>query len=533
MLHLPKRSILLFAAFAVYWLVASIFVIQVRDIWLDEGFTFLFLNSEADVFQGLILGNEMNMAPYYLLLRPFALLGIDTVELRYFSLLPAFATIVLLFWFCRRQFSEGLALFASFILIANPLFIRYSGELRAYSFVMLLCLLGFVFLYHFLKSRRPIYLYALSGVAILSFYSAFLSLIYFGMIGAVLLIDCVVRRGDQFKLLIISFSICFIALLPGFYVIMVSGGENLDWIEPFSVRGAYRMLYQLLGSAHTGNLWVERSAVVCFILACVWILYSWLQSSLNEITPLNNNHWRAVFFRDSMPFASKASTAVLVGIGTLVLGFGISLVQSIMVLRYFTMVIPVLTLVLAIGLWSIPHRVVRHVVVVFSLVVFSYQSASLFDEAVLKNQSDDWPIVTENLSHLPCSEDIGVVLLSPFEQVRFNAHILNEERKSGDLACLNNIRPNWFSFETGGLIPGVDVQKDIRSTKTVNWSSISEQYDSLWVIAVNRAASDNQFLLSEIEATLNTEAERDRFELRERLRLQNTTMLLWKRGGQR
>ncbi|WP_405420074.1 hypothetical protein [Marinobacter flavimaris] len=526
MLSLPKRSTLAFAALVLYWFTGSVFVIETRDIWLDEGFTFLFVKSDAEVFRTLVLGNEMNMAPYYALVRPFAMNGLETIELRYLSMVPAFATIVALFWFCRRHFSEGVALLASFILVANPLFIRYSGELRAYSMVMLLCLLGLIFLYYFLQSRRSVYLYALAGIAAISFYSGFLSLIFFAIIGAILLVDCILNKGAQLGSLVVALLTCVSALVPGLYVILTSGGENLDWIDPVSIESMYRMVYQLLGSTHIGNVRVELSVVIGFILLCLWILFYWLRHVGTEKYAV-----KTLFFNDHMPLSSKAIPALIVAGGTLAIGFAVSVFQSIMVLRYFTMIVPVLALIIAIGLWGIPNRPVRNGIAAASLLLFSYQAIALYDNAVLKNQSDDWPAVTERFLGGPCHEDIGVVVLSPFEQVRFNAHIPHAERRSDKLACLRNLVPAWFVVGSGGLVAGVDVHQDIRRIKTVDWRSIVDQYKTLWVITVDRVASEEDFSVGRIDTALNQFQQAGRYNLEKELMLPNTKMLLWKHSN--
>ena len=126
MLYLPQRSTLLFIVFILYCFAASICVIEGRDIGLDERFKFLFLNSEPDVFSGIVIGNEMNMAHYYLLARPFAPLGGNAIKLRYISMVPALATILPLYWFCRWQYLLFLEL--KIDLSGNKTLIRPSLE---------------------------------------------------------------------------------------------------------------------------------------------------------------------------------------------------------------------------------------------------------------------------------------------------------------------------------------------------------------------------------------------------------------------
>ncbi|MDX1634900.1 MAG: hypothetical protein R3280_09700 [Marinobacter sp.] len=124
MSYLRHPSTIFLLSIIAYWLTASIFVIEERDLWLDEGFTFLFVKSDSSVFWQLMFGNEMNMLPYYLLVRPFALVGLDAVELRYLSLVPALLTILIFFRFSASFFSRPVAIIATFFFATNPLFIR-------------------------------------------------------------------------------------------------------------------------------------------------------------------------------------------------------------------------------------------------------------------------------------------------------------------------------------------------------------------------------------------------------------------------
>lgn len=529
MLYRRRSSIIFLACICAYWLAASIFVIEERDLWLDEGFTFLFVRSSTDVFWELILGNEMNMLPYYLAVRPFALLGLDAIDLRYLSLIPAAATILLVFHFSGRFFSQRLALLATYFVATNPLFIRYSGELRAYSLTMLLSLAGVIATYIYFEDRKPRYLYILALIAILAFYSGFLSLLVFGLIGLLLLADCAARGWAGLGHLATALAIALLALAPGFIVILTSGGQNLDWIDPASLKAAYRMLYQILGAEHIENVWVQRGLVLGFVLSAIAAFVLWLRWAISFIRQPRSGKAAGLFYGEGMHPLTMSAGVLIVGAGTLAAGYFISLIQPIMVLRYFTMVIPLLVLVLAVGLISLPYRPLRITFVTAFVAVFAANSLTVFDTEELKNQTDEWPRVVQALMSGTCTETTGVVVHIPIEQVRFNAFIADDLRERGTLACLSNLYPKWFHMKTGGLVAGVDVHQHIRTVTSIDWAGVFDQYRQFWVITVQRPTPGSSESQSEMIATLSDYAQQNDYVMSNKIVFANTTMLFWER----
>ena len=526
-MYRQRSAIVFLLCIFIYWLFASIFVIEERDLWLDEGFTFLFVKSSSDVFWDLILGNEMNMMPYYLAVRPFAQLGLDAIDLRYLSLIPAAATIFLVFHFSTSFFKQRLALLATYFVATNPLFIRYSGELRAYSLTMLLSLAGVVLIYLYFANRKPVYLYGLAMTAILAFYSGFLSLLVFGLIGLLLLADCATRGWAGLRHLAASLVIALLALAPGFLVILTSGGENLDWIDPVSVKAAYRMVYQLLGAEHIDNVWAQRGLVLGFSLSALVAIFMWLRWAASFVRQPRGSFDAGLFYGEGMHPLTKSSGLLIVGGGTLAAGFIISLIQPMMVLRYFTMVIPLLGLVLAVGLISIPHRPLRLLVIIVFVAIFAASSLTIFDREELKNQTDEWPKVLRTLMTETCTESTGVVVHIPIEQVRFNAFIADDMRDRETLACLSNLYPKWFHMKTGGLVAGVDVHRHIRTISSIDWAGVFDRYRHFWVITVQRQTPGSLASQSEMIATLNDYAEHNGYVMSNEVVLENTTMLFW------
>lgn len=522
-----RSSIIFLVCIVAYWLAASIFVIEERDLWLDEGFTLLFVKSSTDVFWDLVLGNEMNMLPYYIAVRPFALMGLDAVDLRYLSLVPAVATILLMYRFSAVFFSQRLALLATFFIATNPLFIRYSGELRAYSLTMLLCLAGVVTAYVYFANRKPTYLYVLAVIAILAFYSGFLSLLVFGFIGALLLIDSATRNWAGFGHLVAALAMAVLALAPGFWVILTSGGQNLDWITPASIKAAYRMLYQLLGAENAENVWAQRGLVLGFAIAAFSVLFMWLRWLFRFLRQPGAGDEVGIFYADGMHLLARGGGVLVVGVGTLAAGFIISLVQPMMVLRYFTMVIPFLVLVLAVGLTCIPRQALRLVATALFVIIFSANSLTVFNRAALKDQTDEWPKVVETLMSEKCTEDTGVIFYLPIEQVRFNAFIAESLRDQESLECLSNVDPKWFHIESGGLVAGVDVHKHIRTITRVDWAEMFARYSKFWVIAVERPTAGSRESQLEMFATLNDYAEQNHYVRSKKVVFENTTMLFW------
>lgn len=109
-----------------------------QPFWLDEAATSLVVNRSAGGLAQVLWNQEAGMAPYYSAAWLWQQVAGGDVALRMLSVLGGAATAALLHVLARRWFGTAAAWTASVLLIANPFFLRYLTEARAYSWLMAL-----------------------------------------------------------------------------------------------------------------------------------------------------------------------------------------------------------------------------------------------------------------------------------------------------------------------------------------------------------------------------------------------------------
>jgi 4-amino-4-deoxy-L-arabinose transferase-like glycosyltransferase len=109
-----------------------------RSIWLDEGMS---IGMARLSFRGMFqasMHREINMALYYLLLKPWLTIGRSEAWIRGLSVLFGCATVIAVFWLGRRLFGIRAGLCAALLLAVNTIHIQYSQEARGYALAGLL-----------------------------------------------------------------------------------------------------------------------------------------------------------------------------------------------------------------------------------------------------------------------------------------------------------------------------------------------------------------------------------------------------------
>src|SRR5918992_4431986 len=115
------------------------------SFWGDELFSVRRAQSDWDAFWELKRG-PVAMALYYALLRFWILLGDSESTVRLLSVIPAVATVPLVYFMGKRLFDPRVGLIAALLLAMNAFHIQYSQEARSYSLLILLVTLSSLFL---------------------------------------------------------------------------------------------------------------------------------------------------------------------------------------------------------------------------------------------------------------------------------------------------------------------------------------------------------------------------------------------------
>lgn len=115
------------------------------SFWGDELASVRRAQMGWDAFWELMRGIPA-MALYYALLRFWILLGDSEFTVRLLSVIPAVATIPVVYFLGKRLFDARVGLISALLLAMNALHIQYSQEARSYSLLILLVALSSLFL---------------------------------------------------------------------------------------------------------------------------------------------------------------------------------------------------------------------------------------------------------------------------------------------------------------------------------------------------------------------------------------------------
>lgn len=154
-----KKYYLLTATIILCGLVFKFFIANLQPLWLDEQYSIFY----ATQFKSdeLLANFSIDVHPgfYYFFLKNILKFTIDKTLLRTItSILPQFLGILLLGWFYFKQKKNKELILTTFILSFNPFFNHLSFQLRNYSLVFLFTIITFIYLQHWLKQRKILFL---------------------------------------------------------------------------------------------------------------------------------------------------------------------------------------------------------------------------------------------------------------------------------------------------------------------------------------------------------------------------------------
>src|SRR5438105_13820420 len=124
----PIELLILSALMLISAVLCLVFLAK-KPFWFDEAFSVELARFNWHNFAGLVWKREGNMALYYLLLRGWAPFGHSPFFFRSLSVLPAVATVPVVYWLGRRLYDARVGLIAAMLLTFNAWQIR-SEERR-------------------------------------------------------------------------------------------------------------------------------------------------------------------------------------------------------------------------------------------------------------------------------------------------------------------------------------------------------------------------------------------------------------------
>src|SRR5579864_8639066 len=116
-----------------------------KTVWVDEGVSFGITQLSWLGFFKILARHELNMAPYYFVLKIWMNFGTSEAVLRAPSAIFFVANVAAIYLVGRRLFGTRAAVFASILAAVHSFLIRYAQEARSYSLVAFLATLSCFF----------------------------------------------------------------------------------------------------------------------------------------------------------------------------------------------------------------------------------------------------------------------------------------------------------------------------------------------------------------------------------------------------
>ena len=232
-------------------------------ITLDEGFSIFLARAPFSEFAHTIWRSELNMSPYYLLLRGWIHLGHTEWTIRMLGVVLSTATVPVVYLLGRRLFHRRTGMAAALLLAVHPYHRMLAQNARAYPLVILLvCLASLCFLQGLTKPTWPVWAaYAVfSAAAVNSHFFAVLVVV-------AQLLSLLLLRTDTipWKPLLYSLALLAVLLLPCAIFMATNGnGAHVSWVPPFGLQQLRWLLYSL-------TLSKARSLIYVFL----WCVAAW------------------------------------------------------------------------------------------------------------------------------------------------------------------------------------------------------------------------------------------------------------------
>jgi uncharacterized membrane protein len=303
-----------------------------RSLWLDEAFSVAVARLSWSDFWSIIFQWEANAGLYSLLLKIWSHLDTTEFAVRSLSAVFSIATVPLLYRIGRRLFSPHIGITAAWLLAANPFFIRYAQEARAYALVLFLVTLSssiFIRCIDTPTGKRFAFYAMVSTLAAYAHFFAFL--IPASHLSSLL---CTRRTAIKRRDIITGAVLYTLCALPLVYFMVTRDSGQVDWIPGVSLLSLPTLFFAFSGL-------VDMLAAAVYLLIVPLGLHK-LHASYRA-APGRHEQW---------PYVFVAAWLIL----PIALILVVSFVKPLFVTRYFIVCLPPFILTAAYGLTSIVPR---------------------------------------------------------------------------------------------------------------------------------------------------------------------------------
>ena len=253
------------------------------SIWLDEAFS---MSLVKQTLPEILYGTAIDVHPplYYLILKLFLIVNTSSIWVaKFISFVPLIVLLVVNYTMLPKMFGRKTAFLFSIFLLSMPQIMKYSIEIRMYSWGMLTVTLCFLFCIKWLQSSRKKYLIQMTIFALLSAYLHYFAAVSIGCLYFFVIIK-LIKRKEKSKIKELFFSIGFLLLLylPWLIVLLkqiVVVKENY-WIAPITVE-TIKEIVQFPWKVNV-NQWITPILGILLLFSFIWLIKNHKEKNSTE-----------------------------------------------------------------------------------------------------------------------------------------------------------------------------------------------------------------------------------------------------------
>jgi mannosyltransferase len=229
----------------------------------DEIFSAILARTRLPGFLWTLSQGEGNMVLYYAILRFWNHIAQGDAWVRSFSIIPALATLPVLYWIGNRTFGKRVGIIATLLLALNGFHIQYSQSARSYSLlVFLVTLSSFFFLQSVADGSRRNWIRYIATSAIALY--AHLFAVFVLAAHWVFLLFLPRRLAPWRRLVPSTAAIAFLGLPLGFLVFF-RDNDGLSWVPRTTLRSVYSLFASLAGKPDDFFVLGHSTAMLLFL----------------------------------------------------------------------------------------------------------------------------------------------------------------------------------------------------------------------------------------------------------------------------
>jgi mannosyltransferase len=331
-----------------------------RGIWFDEAVSIAIARADWPSLWQTISQHELNMSFYYVLLHLWVDLGVSEFFIRSLSVIFSILTVPVIYALGSRLFDKRIGLIAALLIAVNTFFINHAQLARGYSLMLLLVTLSSL-LFVMGMQRPSKWVWATYIVtSVLAIYTH----VFAAFVPAVHGLSLVFLRRKEipWKSLLTSATAIILLILPLIVYYSNSNPTNVDYIHPPSLGYIYGVFFAITGGS---NITFAAYFIPCFI-ALIYAVKKWLAVKTSYET----------WYYGLLLIWLLAPVAI---------AFCISQIKPIFLSRYFTICLPPLVLLAAIGIWQL-RRLWSWVLIIVLLAVSGFECYQFY----INERPEDW-----------------------------------------------------------------------------------------------------------------------------------------------